>query len=133
MGYDVWILLDATDTYDGGEKSRRQTMDLVVRNWAKPLSAARLQSILGEVVSDIPWSEILSLDCSEIYRRMFQKLKDSGNEPIRGGELTGPVIMRIQQANQVLKHSGLGFAIRSVESPREVDMWNRHFRLVRRD
>ncbi|MBU6427089.1 isochorismatase family protein [Patescibacteria group bacterium] len=37
-GYDVRILLDATDTYDGGEESRRQTMDLVVSNWAKPMT-----------------------------------------------------------------------------------------------
>jgi nicotinamidase-related amidase len=37
-GYDVRILLDATDTYDGGEESRLQTMDLVVSNWAKPMT-----------------------------------------------------------------------------------------------
>jgi len=37
-GYDVRILLEATDTYDGGEESRRQTMDLVVSNWAKPMT-----------------------------------------------------------------------------------------------
>jgi hypothetical protein len=37
-GYDVRILLDATDTYDGSEESRRQTMNLVVSNWAKPMA-----------------------------------------------------------------------------------------------
>lgn len=38
QGYEVRILLDATDTYTGGEKSLNLTMELVVSNWAKPIS-----------------------------------------------------------------------------------------------
>lgn len=76
------------------------------------------------------WRVILSLDCSDIYKTMFRKLKDKGNKPIGSWELTNGFLMRIQGANQVLKKAGLRFAIRATGPGKRLN--DKSFCLVQR-
>ncbi len=89
----------------------------------------------GNDITQQTWETILSIDCSDIYKTMFRKLRDNGNKPIRCWELTRGVVMRIQGANQVLKKAGLKFALKAVEPCNRGSggLENKSFRLVLRE
>lgn len=79
----------------------------------------------------IPWDQIMALNCSSIYKEIFQRLFRVNNTPMNRGELIGGVFNRLQSANQILKLSGIPYSIRPIEGYRG-DAWKRHYRLVPR-
>lgn len=80
---------------------------------------------------EIPWDKIMSLECPEIYKKIFQRLREVNNKPTLVGELIGGRFSRIQQTNQVLKLAGVPCSIKAIEG-RKGETWSKHYRLTPR-
>ncbi len=57
-GYNVKILMDATDTYEGGQKSKKEVMRLL-SNWADPVTFEEVQKY---VENDDKWARMANYD-----------------------------------------------------------------------